>query len=485
MNNTYDKLEPAQVFRFFKDISKIPRCSGNEKAISDHLVDFAKQRNLEVEQDKALNVLIKKPAYPGYENAPTVIIQGHMDMVCDKNKATEHDFEKDPIEFVVKDDMLYANDTTLGADNGIAVAYALTLLDSKDIPHPPLRVLMTVEEEVGLNGAKALDPKFLEGDMLINIDSEEEGKLLASCAGGITAKQCLPIVWEQAKADMACYRVSIGGLKGGHSGVEIDKARGNSNKLMGRVLDGLNVEMEFYIKEINGGLRMNAIPRETDAVLLVRPEDEGKLIAKIGEWEKTFKNELKVSDPDVFVAARKVDVDDLKVFSDETKKKVIGLLILIPDGIQSMSMDIKGLVESSTNLGVVKTLENEVIFESGIRSSIRSLKYKILNQNKAVADVMGVKLLTDGEYPEWEFNPNSKLRIVFKKVYNEMYGSEPEVIAVHGGLECGIFTEKNPNLDMVSFGPNMYDVHSPNEHISISSINRMWEYLLAVLKEIR
>jgi dipeptidase D len=230
---------------------------------------------------------------------------------------------------------------------------------------------------------------------------------------------------------------------------------------------------------------MNAIPRETDVVLLVRPEDEGKLIAKISEWDRIFKNELKISDPGVFVAASKVDVDDLKMFSDETKKKVIGLLILFPDDVQSMSMDIKGLVESSTNLGVVKTWENEVIFESGIRRNIRSLKYKILNQNKTVVDVMGVELLNDGECPEWEFNPNSKLRIVFKKVYNEMYGSEPEVIAVHGGLECGIFTEKNPNLDMVSFGPNMYDVHSSNEHISISSINKMWEYLLSVLKEIK
>ncbi len=485
MNSIYDKLEPAQVLNFFKEISNIPRCSGNEKAISDYLVDFAEKRNLEVEQDKALNVLIKKPAYPGYENAPTVIIQGHMDMVCDKNKGTDHDFEKDPIEFVIKDDMIYAKGTTLGADNGIAVAYALTLLDSKDIPHPPIRVLITVEEEVGLNGAKALNPKFLEGDMLINIDSEEEGKLLASCAGGITAKHCLQVVWEAAMADMICYRVSIGGLKGGHSGVEIDKYRGNSNKLMGRVLNSLTDEIEFSIKEINGGFKMNAIPRETDVVILTYSGDEDKLVAKIDEWDRTFKNELKVSDPDVFVVADKADVDAGKVFSDDTKKKVIELLVLIPDGVQSMSMDIEGLVESSTNLGVVKTSENEVTFESGIRSSIRSLKQKILNQNKLIADVLEVELLTDGEYPEWEFNPDSKLRVIFEKVYKKMYNDGPEVIAVHGGLECGIFKEKNPNLDMVSFGPDMYDVHSPNEHVSISSINRMWEYLLAVLKEIR
>ncbi len=483
--DNYNELEPKIVFKFFKEISKIPRCSGNERAISDYLVDFAKTRNLQVSQDESLNVLIEKHAYVGYENAPTVILQGHMDMVCDKGKDVKHDFKKDSIKFKIDGDMLYARGTTLGADNGIAMAYALAILDSKDIPHPPLKVLLTVEEEVGLNGAKALGYKFLEGDMLINIDSEEEGKLLTSCAGGLTTKHCLPIEWDNVKQDMIAYKISINGLKGGHSGVEIDKYRGNANKLMGRVLGTLSQEINFLINEINGGTKMNAIPREAEAIILIDSTKEDKLMEKLNEWNDIFKNELKISDPNVSIIANRLHINISRAFSNSTSKKAIALLTLIPNGVQTMSMDIKGLVESSTNLGVVTTTETEVIFESGIRSSIGSLKQNILNKNEVIADVLNIKLLTDSEYPEWEFNPNSKVRDIAIKVYIELFGVEPEITAVHGGLECGIFKQKNPNLDMISFGPNLFDVHTPNEHMSIYSSKRMWEYLLAILKEIK
>ncbi|GAG04181.1 unnamed protein product, partial [marine sediment metagenome] len=261
----------------------IPRCSGNEKAISDYLVDFAKSKKLEVEQDDAQNILIKKPATPGYEKTPTVILQGHMDMVCDKKKSAKHDFKKDPIELRVKGDMLYAKDTTLGADDGIAIAYVLALLDSNTIPHPPLRVLITTEEEVGLNGASALDPKYLEGDMLINMDCEEEGVLFSSCAGGIRVKHCIPAKWENPEKNCISNLISIRGLKGGHSGVEIDKGRGNSNKLMGRFLNDLLQEVEYCISEINGGVKMNAIPQEADVTILIDPCDESKLAAEVDE----------------------------------------------------------------------------------------------------------------------------------------------------------------------------------------------------------
>jgi len=479
------KLSTEPVFRYFGEISKIPRCSGNEKVISDYLVAFAKSKNLEVVQDNAQNVLIKKPAFPGYEKAPTVILQGHMDMVCDKNKSTKHDFEKDPIELIVEGDMLYAKDTTLGADDGIAIAYALVLLDSNDIPHPPLRVLMTTGEEIGLNGASVLDPKYLEGDMLINMDCEKEGILFSSCAGGIRAKHYIPVTWENSEKNFISYLISIRGLKGGHSGVEIDKGRGNSNKLMGRFLNDLLHEVEYHMGELNGGFKMNAIPREADVTVLINPCNESKLVAKIDEWNLIFKNELKASDSGVTLSAKRLDNAILKVLSRDTMNKVISLLVIIPNGVQTMSKDIEGLVESSTNLGVVATSDAGILFESAIRSNVKSLKYNILNQARMIAGILDIGFETDSDYPEWEYNPDSELRDIFKRVYINMYGSEPEVAAIHGGLECGLFKEKNKSLDMIAFGPNMYDVHTPNEHIGISSIKRTWDYLLAVLKEIK
>jgi len=394
------KLSTEPVFRYFEEISMIPRCSGNEKAISDYLVDFAKSKKLEVEQDDAQNILIKKPATPGYEKTPTVILQGHMDMVCDKKKSAKHDFKKDPIELRVKGDMLYAKDTTLGADDGIAIAYVLALLDSNTIPHPPLRVLITTEEEVGLNGASALDPKYLEGDMLINMDCEEEGVLFSSCAGGIRVKHCIPAKWENPEKNCISNLISIRGLKGGHSGVEIDKGRGNSNKLMGRFLNDLLQEVEYCISEINGGVKMNAIPQEADVTILIDPCDESKLAAEVDEWNSIFKNELKVSDPQVSLSVKRLDDTDLKVLSRDTMNKVISLLVLIPNGVQTMSRDIEGLVESSTNLGVVTTSDAGILFESNIRSNIKSLKYNISNQAKMIAGILDIGFETDSDYPE-------------------------------------------------------------------------------------
>jgi len=485
MNNINGNLPEKPFFRYFEEISKIPRCSGNEKAVSDYLVNFANSKNLKVEQDDALNVLIKKPAFPGYEMAPTVILQGHMDMVCDKNKSSNHDFEKDPIKFRIEEDMLYAKDTTLGADDGIAIAYALSILESKDIPHPPLRVLITTEEEVGLKGASAMDPKFLEGDMLINVDGEEEGVLFSSSAGGIRVKHYIPATWEDPNKDWVSYSVIIKGLKGGHSGVEIDKCRGNSNKLMGRFLSDFLEGVEYRIIKINGGSKMNAIPRETEAIILISPSDRDRLEAKVNSWNSIFKNELKTSDPEVTLSAERMKSTASKVLLKDTMNKMITLLVLIPNGVQTMSADIKGLVESSTNLGVVTTSDSDIVFESAIRSNVKSLKYNILNQLRTIARILDIDFETDSDYPEWEYNPDSKLRDIFKMVYKKIYKKELKIAAIHGGLECGFFKGKNKNLDIVSFGPNMYDVHTPNEHISISSIERIWEYLLEVLKKIK
>ncbi|TDT61587.1 aminoacyl-histidine dipeptidase [Fonticella tunisiensis] len=485
MSGILEGLEPKSVFKFFEEISQIPRGSGNEKAISDYLVNFAKSRGFEYIQDKALNVIIRKPGTNGFENAPIVILQGHMDMVNEKNNGTVHNFEKDPIKLRIVDDMIYATGTTLGADNGIAVAYALALLDSKDIPHPPIEVIITTEEETGMGGAAALSPDNIKGSILINIDSEEEGVFLVSCAGGVRVTQKLPINFTDVNASKVPYMISIRGLKGGHSGMDINKERGNSNKLIGRILDDIYSEIEFLIGNISGGSKMNAIPREADAIVIINPEDASRLENKVLEWNSILKNELRKADPDVSVKLKKLEDRIEKAFSMETTRNIIASLVLIPNGVQSMSKDIEGLVESSTNLGVVTTTDTHVYFQSAIRSSVRTLKYNILNQCKMVARVTGSKFEADSEYPEWQYDPNSKIRALFQKVYKDKYGKEAKIAAVHAGLECGLLKEKKENLDMISFGPNLYDVHTPNEHMSISSVQRTWEFLLSVLKEIK
>jgi len=467
-------------------MNEIPRGSGNEKAISDWLVKFAKEHNLQVIQDEALNIIIKKPGTKGYENAPVTIIQGHMDMVCEKNIGTEHDFEKDPIEFIVEGDFLRANGTTLGADNGIAVAFGLAVLASTDIPHPPIELLVTTEEETGMGGAQMLDPKHLEGRTLINIDSEEEGKLLVSCSGGVREKIKLPITWVKADQNLVNCAVRLRGLLGGHSGMEIDKERGNSNKLMGRFLMDLKSVVDFKINSITGGSKNNAIPREADAIILFMEKDKAVVLEKLSQWNSIFKNELAGIDPDISLAVEILDKKANRVFSDDTAKRALQVLLLIPNGVKNMSMAIPGLVQSSTNIGVVTTDEENVEFDSAVRSSVKTLKKAICDETIVLAEMVGASIEFESDYPEWQYNPNSNIRTIFQKVYNDMYGKMPEISAIHAGLECGLFSDKfNGDIDLISFGPNIYDVHTPKEHLSISSTDRTWNYLLGVLKEIK
>jgi dipeptidase D len=483
-----DKLRNSkcsEIFRYFEEISAIPRCSGSEKQISDYMVDFARKHNLEVIQDEAFNVIIKKPAAKGYENASTVILQGHLDMVCEKNKSTVHDFDKDPIKLKIVEDMIYAQGTSLGADNGIALAYALAILASKNIPHPSLEVLFTSDEENTMSGAPAVDAGKLKGKMIVNLDSEEEGKFLVSSAGGLKAKLVIPVKWEMPPQNLSTYRLCIEGLKGGHSGMEIDKGRGNANKLMGRLLNNICKDYELHIADISGGLKSNAIPREAEVKLLTKGDNKLKLDAVIKELETVFKNELRTADPDVYITFESTSDKVEKVFSKETAESVIAAMVLIPNGIQSMSMDIPGLVESSTNLGVVSTKGNEIWFINEIRSSVRSLKKSILNQVETLAQITKASVRIESEYPEWEYNPQSKLRPLFASVYKRKYQVEPEIVAIHAGLECGVFMNKIDGLDAISLGPNMYDVHTPNEHLNITSTERVWELLLEVLKEMK
>jgi dipeptidase D len=484
-SNLLKNLKPYDVFKYFEEITQIPRGSGNEKGISNYLVAFAKELNLEVIQDEALNVIIKKPGTIGYENAPTIIIQGHMDMVNEMNQGTDHDFDKDPLKLRIEGDMLYATDTTLGADNGIAMAYAMALLASKDIPHPPVEVLMTTDEETGMSGAMALRPEDINGRILINIDSEEEGKLLVSCAGGVRTTAALNIAWEKADESLISAAIKVRGLKGGHSGMEIHKGRGNSNKIMGRILYDIINTVDFNLASLNGGAKNNAIPREADAVIVFNSNDMDSVKAKVNEWNEILKNEYKVSDPDVNVQLDANVNKQEKVFTKETTKKAIHLAYLIPSGIQTMSMEIAGLVQSSTNLGVVTTDENKVFFDSATRSSISSFKLDLVNQTRIAAESLGAEFSTQADYPDWQYDADSKIRKVFEKVYKDLTGNEPEIVAIHAGVECGLFKEKFGEIDMISFGPNLYDVHTPDEHLSISSTERMWDYLLAVLKEIK
>ena len=474
------------VFKYFSEISKIPRGSGNEKQISDYLVSEAKRLGLEVIQDEVLNVIIKKPATSGYENSPGIILQGHMDMVCEKNKDTVHDFSKDEIKLRTDGDYLYATGTTLGADNGIAVAMGLALLASDDIPHPSLEALYTVNEEVSMIGAMELDGSLLSGKYIINLDSEEEGKITVSCAGGVTAVVTIPKEYKDITSSKTPYDISIKGLQGGHSGTEIDKKRANSNVLMGRVLNHLcKNNINYDLVTIHGGLKNNAIPREAECVILIDDKDEAVLQREIENLLNIFKNEYKTSDPGITLECIKSNENFNETLSDELKKKIIGVLNLMPRGIQTMSADIEGLVESSTNLGVLVTEDEQIKFEFATRSSVRSLKDDLNNRMKMLCEFLGVNISLDDDYPEWEYAKDSKLEKICVDTYKELTGKEPEIAAIHAGLECGLLIDAIKGSEAVSIGPDLFDVHTPNEHLSISSTERTWDYLVAILKNVK
>lgn len=482
-----ENLQPQLVFKYFEEISKIPRGSGNEQGISDYLTNEGRRLGLEVVQDKNLNVLIKKAATKSYENAPTVIIQGHMDMVCEKNKGKEHDFTKDPLELRVEGDYLYATDTTLGADNGIAVAMGLALLASDDLEHPALEVIFTSDEEETMNGAMNLNGELFEGKYIINLDSEEEGTITVSCAGGITAVATIDKEYKSVDSDKTGYKIDIKGLLGGHSGMEIEKQRANSNVLMGRLLNYIaNIcHMDFDLVTIEGGLKNNAIPREAECIILIDNHDECDFENEIEDILQVFKNEYKTSDPGLSIEIDKCERVYEKALSDKCKNNIISLINLMPRGIQTMSMDIKGLVESSTNLGVISNNEDKIVFEFATRSSVKSLKEDLNNRMILLCNQLGVKLDLIDDYPEWEYAKNSKLEEICVDTYEELMGKKPEIVAIHAGLECGLLLDAIKGAQAISIGPNLFDVHTPNEHLDILSTERTWNYLVAILKNIK
>ncbi len=465
-----------KVLDFFCEICKIPHGSGNEKQLSDYLVQFAKERNLSVTQDEAYNVLIKKD---GAVDSKPVIMQAHIDMVCEKDADIEHDFFKDPIKVKVRGDMLMAEGTTLGADNGIGVAYAMAVLDSKDLKHPPLEVIFTTGEETGMQGAEAFDASQIKGKRLINLDSEEEGIFCCGCAGGIRAEVSFPITYEELPESHVSYRIKVSGLIGGHSGVDIILERANANRILARILQSIKKISDIRINEFNGGSLDNVIPRDSYCVVSFGAEKLDEIIQNVLQCAENFKKEFRVSESDVNVQIEKVTTIT-KAFDKTTTDKAISSLLLIPNGIQAMSLDISGLVETSANIGVVRTDKDTFSIKCLIRSSVISRKYMVLEQVEAFADAIGATIKTSGNYPSWEYKEDSELRNIFTDVYKELYNVEPKINILHAGLECGLFGSKIEDLDAISIGPDTFMVHSPDEHIILTSVERTWCYLVEV-----
>lgn len=470
-------LRPNKVWKFFEEICRIPHGSYHEKELSDYCVAFAKERGLLVWQDAAFNVVIVKEASIGYETKEPLILQGHLDMVCEKMPDCTIDFEKDGLSLKVDGDFVYADGTTLGGDDGIAIAYALAILDDDKLLHPRLEVIFTTCEEVGMDGATALDVSMLQGHTMLNLDSEEEGIFLVGCAGGCTADITLPVIREKRKGLLA--QITIDGLKGGHSGAEIDKGRANANRLLAKVLVNLAKETEYSLLSINGGLKDNAIPRECHAKVLLFEKTDAKTLrrATLGvtdEYEKT--------DPDLRI---KLEFDkewEGEVFSKKTEEHTLMLLTALPNGIICMSKDIEGLVQTSLNLGVVKTQEDVLTLRYSIRSSVSEEKKTLVSQIAQAVQQEGAKMTVSGEYPAWEYKKDSPFREDCIRIYREMFGKEPKVQAIHAGLECGLFAEKIRDLDCVSIGPDILNIHTTEEHMSIASVQRMWEFIVKVIE---
>lgn len=475
-----DQLEPKKVFQFFEELSSVPRGTFFTEKISNWCVEFANERKLECIQDSVGNIIIKKPGTAGYENSDPVIIQGHMDMVCEKTEDSDHNFETDPLELYVEDGFVKARNTTLGGDDGIAMAYALALLDSDDIPHPPLEAIFTVDEEIGMGGANYIDLSCIKGNILLNIDSDVEGTILAGCAGGLLETLDIPVEREIKSGYLADIKVK--GLRGGHSGSQIHEQRGNANKLIARILNSLNQDSEIYLVTAEGGSKDNVIASSAE-VQIITPDGE-KIAALVKEMEAIFRSEFSSDEPDLEVSCT-VKEGFAAACTRESTDRVIFGLFCSPYGVQGFSRDLPGLVETSLNLGIVRTSAEKVTMMFYLRSSSNSkmteLKYTFL----AWAKELHAEQSESGEYPAWMYQKDSKIRPLMAETYKELTGEEAIITTLHAGLECGLLSGKKPTLDCVSFGPNNYDIHSVNERLDIASTARTWELIKAVLAKLK
>lgn len=475
-----ENYEPKKVFEYFEKIAAIPHGSRNTKAISDFLVDFAVERGLEHYQDDSNNVVIIQEATAGYENADPIIIQGHMDMVCEKENGVEIDFEKDGLDLYVDGDFLKARGTTLGGDDGIAVAFALAIMDSPEIAHPRLEVVITVDEEIGMLGADAIDLSMLKGHKMLNLDSDEEGHFLTSCAGGMTVETSIPVQYTDADGLNVILKVT--GLEGGHSGSEINKEHANANIVMGRVLKTVSEEIPFGLCELAGGLKDNAIPRECTACIVIDEADIDDLDEIIEDLNRKLAAEFLVSDKGIRVEMTANGSSSKKVLTFASLTKVIFYLRNVPNGVLNMSQIMPGLVETSLNAGIMELNSDELHITTSVRSSVSTRKEDTLDRMTMLAHFLGGDVDVNGDYPAWEYVADSQIRDTISDVYKELFGKEPVFEAIHAGLECGILSGKIPNLDCVSFGPDNFDIHTPKERLSISSTQRTWELVVEFLK---
>lgn len=475
-----DHLEPKNVFRFFEELCAIPHGSRNTRAVSDWCVEFARARGLEVHQDGANNVIIIQEAAPGYENAAPIILQGHLDMVCEKASGCTKDMEREGLDLAVDGDHIYAEGTTLGGDDGIAVAMALAVLDDPSIPHPRLEVVLTTDEEIGMLGAAALDVTPLRGQQLLNLDSEEEGIFTVSCAGGSLTTCRLPV--RREPFDGVALRIQISGLTGGHSGAEIHKGRANADILLGRVLRAMAEAAELRLVSASGGLKDNAIPVAAEAVVVVA--DPAAASAAAEKTAGHIQAEYRVTDPAVTVTIERTMAEEPPMDADSTGRALC-LLACVPNGVQEMSHDIPGLVQTSLNLGILETGGGELTAAFCVRSSVASQKEMLHDRLRCLTGQLGGTVDIAGDYPAWEYRGDSVLRERMVEVFREQYGRDPKIEAIHAGVECGLLCGKLPGLDCVSIGPDLTEIHTPRERMSVSSVQRVWAFVLEVLKRSR
>ncbi len=483
MNEVILDLEPKSVWYYFKEILEIPRPSKKEEKIKAYLIDFGKKHKLETLTDEVGNVLIRKPASPGMENRKSVVLQSHMDMVCEKNSDTNHDFDNDPIEVYIEDGWVTAKGTTLGGDDGIGVAAALAVLASDNIEHGPVEALFTVDEETGLTGAFGLKPGFLKSKILLNLDSEDEGQLFIGCAGGQDTQAWLPYDKVETPDDYVAFTLKVFGLKGGHSGDDINKNRGNANKILNRFLWENSKNLSLKLHNFDGGNLRNAIAREAFATVMVPADKTEELKKAVETYCNTMKFEFHVTEPDLNITVESCETPQY-VVDDESASILYNALYACPHGVIAMSADIKDFVETSTNLASVKFQEDEILITTSQRSSVESRKQSVTNMVVSVFNLAGGRTETSEGYPGWTPNPNSEIVDLTAGLYKKLFNRQPEVLAIHAGLECGLIGDKYPGIDMISYGPTIKGAHSPDESLEIESVQKFWDLTLEILKNI-
>ncbi len=475
-------LEPALLWKHFYSLTQIPRPSKKEAAVIKFVKEFGESLELETIVDEVDNVIIKKPATPGMENRRGIILQGHLDMVPQANSGSNFDFEKDPIDAFIDGDWVTANGTTLGADNGMGVAAAMAVLESKNLVHGPIEALFTIDEETGMTGAFGLKPGLFDGDILLNMDSEDEGELYVGCAGGTNANIRFEYTEESVPAGFSTYKLSVSGLKGGHSGIDIPLERGNSNIILFRFLYEASQKRTILVSSISGGSLRNAIPRESYAIILLTDSEVAELKVELEEFEKNVQSELSSADPGAKLTLENVE-QATSVIDKDTTDRLIKAIYACPNGVVRMSMDMEGLVETSTNLAIVKSNDSGVDIQCLLRSSVDSAREDLKNKFNCVFELAGAKIGFDGEYPGWKPNMDSPILKASQKVYQDMYGKIPEIRAIHAGLECGLLGGVYPNWDMLSFGPTIRFPHSPDEKVNIKTVVKFWDFLVGILKD--